>query len=156
MVCEPLVEGGAGTAGQRSRQACSVQPPQRGLRPALAGLQGSGERIGSDGEAPFLGSTPKRPRLPSGAGDDWGAGGSEQPAAAAEDGAAYEPWELPLLELMDSSRRGGIVSEAFLRQQQRVFAEVRRGGGGGSSATQRQHAAIFGLAAALLEGPAQQ
>lgn len=122
-------------------------------------MQGTGERIGSDGEAPFYGPATKRARLPSWATDDWGGGGSGQaggheaaPEAAAEGGESLEPWELALL---DSPRRGSSVSDAFLRQQQRLFADARRSGGDGGAA-QRQHAAIFGLVAALLEGPAQQ
>ena len=130
------------------------------LRLACADMQGSGERIGMDIEVPFAGIAAKRARLPS-----WGvegayeqaagvehAGSPEGAAAAADAGEPQEPWELALL---DGSAPGASMSEAFLRQQQQVFAELRASSSDGVAA-QRQHAAIFGLAAALLEGPAQQ
>ncbi|PRW59071.1 Mitochondrial import receptor subunit TOM40-1 [Chlorella sorokiniana] len=127
-------------------------------------VTGTGERIGMDVEVPFAGIAAKRARLPSWAGEGafeqaggMEAGGSPggaaaaAAAAAADASVAQEPLELALL---DSAAPEGSMSEAFLRQQQRVFAELRAGSSDGNAA-QRQHVAIFGLAAALLEGPAQ-
>lgn len=139
---------------------CGLMCPA--LRFSRAGVQGSGERIGMDVEATFAGIAAKRARLPT-----WGGEGSYEQAGGLEQGGspggvaappeadaneAQEPWELALL---DDAPPGGSMSEAFLRQQQQVFAELRASGSGAGTA-QRQHAAIFGLAAALLEGPAQQ
>lgn len=115
-----------------------------------------------DIEAPFAGIAAKRARLPAWGGEvgqgqadgmmePAGSPGTAATAVAADAGEVQEPWELALL---DGAAPSSSVNEAFLRQQQQVFAELRAGGGGAATA-QRQHTAVFALAAALLDGPAQ-